>query len=179
MEKPKDINGLVFNYDLYHDYLQSEEWLKLKRERLKIDDYACALCGNRAALDVHHLIYPHRLGTEEISDLLTLCRDCHTLIDGLRKGQAVKANKHFRSRYVCNIRVKELKDFYEAEKELSKMFPERGETFNLALSCVDDPKKHHYYEGFALKDLEYLKHKYSYSEENKKSDLKVELVNWY
>jgi len=62
----------------YYKYLQSDEWKKKRLERLKLDKFQCQVCGNRSGtLDVHHTTY-QTLHNENINDLITVCRNCHT-----------------------------------------------------------------------------------------------------
>ena len=42
------------------------------------DEYhSCELCKRRA-VDIHHIKYRSRGGTDNIENLIGLCRDCHT-----------------------------------------------------------------------------------------------------
>ncbi len=64
-------------------------WEAKRRERLKIDDHTCQVCGTRATggrtLDVHHLTYEN-FGHEDVeSDLVSLCRRCHDLVPEIRR----------------------------------------------------------------------------------------------
>lgn len=60
------------------DYLQTNVWLRLRRERLIIDLYRCARCGTAHDVQVHHIRYPDVWGEENIeADLITLCDRCH------------------------------------------------------------------------------------------------------
>ena len=63
----------------YRDYLKSPQWRKVRLRRLKKDKYSCVLCESRLSLEVHHLTY-RRLGWELLSDLRTLCHECHCKI---------------------------------------------------------------------------------------------------
>ncbi len=60
----------------YHEYLLSPVWTLLRRQRLAIDNYECVLCGAPAEV-VHHRRYPEVLGDENVTDLVSLCRECH------------------------------------------------------------------------------------------------------
>ena len=44
---------------------------------LQRDGYACRVCNAKRQLQVHHRLYPAVLGTESVTDLTTLCGDCH------------------------------------------------------------------------------------------------------
>lgn len=125
MKKPKDIDD-IFNYDEYKSYIFSNVWDQKRNERLLFDDYKCALCGNRNNVQVHHLVYPlHKnYGTESIYDLITVCPDCHRLLDGLRKGQKVEFNKFYKpnARLSCWIYFESLDAFRENIEELKNNF---------------------------------------------------------
>ena len=62
----------------YNEYIRSEEWKAVRRERLRLDGYKCVLCGTGINLQVHHISYEHLRQPEEIDDLVTLCRSCHS-----------------------------------------------------------------------------------------------------
>jgi 5-methylcytosine-specific restriction endonuclease McrA len=60
----------------YREYLKSEHWQEVRKEKLKEAGYKCQKCGAKESLDIHHLTYA-RLGHERMSDLQALCRSCH------------------------------------------------------------------------------------------------------
>jgi 5-methylcytosine-specific restriction endonuclease McrA len=62
--------------DEYRSYIVSKEWYARRAGRLIAADFSCQQCGSNVALQVHHLTYK-RLGHEEPSDLIVLCRICH------------------------------------------------------------------------------------------------------
>jgi hypothetical protein len=67
----------------YYLYLSSPEW-KAKRELVyKRDEYKCQKCLAKDVDDVHHLTYEN-LGNEKLIDLISVCRDCHIEIHGLK-----------------------------------------------------------------------------------------------
>ena len=67
----------------YLEYLKSAKWRELAEQRMKIDDYKCAMCGCRGTaknpLEVHHISYKHLYHEESriYEDLVTLCHVCH------------------------------------------------------------------------------------------------------
>lgn len=71
------------NYN-YMQYLKSAEWREKARERLKIDDFRCCMCGccgtKNNPLEIHHVTYKHIYHEEIYHDLLTLCHCCHTAV---------------------------------------------------------------------------------------------------
>lgn len=68
----------------YNEYMQSDAWEKLRKRVFKRDGHKCKLCGGAEVLQCHHLTYK-RFGKEKLSDLMTLCKDCHELIHGNQK----------------------------------------------------------------------------------------------
>lgn len=66
------------------NYLHSEGWRKLRTFRLNLDKHTCQACGLPSAhLDVHHIIYRRDRSTTTLSDLRSLCRDCHAMVEAL------------------------------------------------------------------------------------------------
>jgi hypothetical protein len=64
-------------FDDYADYLNSPHWRALRTNAL--GDNACCMCSGREELQVHHRSY-RRLGRENESDLMVLCRVCHNRV---------------------------------------------------------------------------------------------------
>lgn len=71
------------NNEEYRNYLQSDKWKAIARQRMKIDKYECVNCGSRGTptnpLEVHHLSYKFLYNEETriYQDLVTLCHCCH------------------------------------------------------------------------------------------------------
>jgi 5-methylcytosine-specific restriction endonuclease McrA len=69
-------------YEEYRDYLKSDKWKFIRSVRFNLDDGLCQHCGiglNDTEAHCHHLTYA-RLGDEDISDVVTLCRSCHDAV---------------------------------------------------------------------------------------------------
>jgi hypothetical protein len=60
----------------YDEYLLSAHWVNLRRRIKRERGSRCEHCLSCFDLNVHHKNY-YRIGAEEDSDLLVLCRDCH------------------------------------------------------------------------------------------------------
>lgn len=60
----------------YQEYLKSDVWQILRKQRLAMDNGECVLCAKQAE-NVHHRRYPNVLGTETVNDLVSLCQACH------------------------------------------------------------------------------------------------------
>ena len=55
----------------------------LRATVLRRYDGVCEICEEVAAEEVHHLTY-ERIGREDLSDLMGVCKPCHELIHGPR-----------------------------------------------------------------------------------------------
>ena len=62
---------------VYLDYIASPVWKAKAFDAREAADNKCQLCNSPKYLQVHHRTYD-RLGKEPISDLITLCSDCHS-----------------------------------------------------------------------------------------------------
>lgn len=62
--------------DFYIKYINSDEWNRKRKQRKIIDNFTCQECNSTLKLTVHHKSYAN-LGNEEMSDLITLCWECH------------------------------------------------------------------------------------------------------
>jgi 5-methylcytosine-specific restriction endonuclease McrA len=72
------IKAFIKDYkENYKQYLETSHWKDVREDKLKEAKYRCQLCGSiDAELHVHHNTY-ERIGNEEMSDLIVLCKDCH------------------------------------------------------------------------------------------------------
>lgn len=60
----------------YHSYMNSPEWHEKRQLVLKRDGWLCKGCGEKTAVEVHHLTYEH-FGDELLWELVSVCNDCH------------------------------------------------------------------------------------------------------
>lgn len=73
----------------YKAYMQSPQWEVKRSQTVQGDGNRCRKCGRIGKLEVHHISYI-RLGQERPEDLMTLCHDCHKVMDqrsGYGKGR--------------------------------------------------------------------------------------------
>lgn len=110
----------------YGQYMQSKEWSHKRLLRLKVDYFRCRTCWNTEDLEVHHLTY-ERLGNEEVSDLITLCKYCHEVI-------------------TCSIRERKYKSrelAFENVKDISKELRNDLENINskIEFSLTSNPSQ--------------------------------------
>jgi hypothetical protein len=66
----------------YNEYLFSYDWRQKRNLVIENDYHNCTKCQSKDNLQVHHMTYEN-VGKEDIRDLITLCRDCHTEIHSL------------------------------------------------------------------------------------------------
>ena len=67
------------SYSEYQAYLRTPKWFAIRQRCFERDNYKCRHCHTAITLATghcHHTTY-RRLGDEQLSDLLTLCRTCH------------------------------------------------------------------------------------------------------
>ena len=58
--------------------LAPEEYGQLRIRTLQRDGWKCQSCGSGINLQVHHLRFRGRLGSDVADNLITLCADCHS-----------------------------------------------------------------------------------------------------
>lgn len=62
----------------YEQHLLSDKWKQLRRKVFARCNGVCEGCGERQAVQVHHLNYK-RLGNEMLFDLAAVCMTCHEI----------------------------------------------------------------------------------------------------
>lgn len=62
--------------EYYRKYIKSKMWFAKRKLIIKRDKGKCVVCEDKAR-DVHHWVYPKVLGTEKLSTLDSVCRECH------------------------------------------------------------------------------------------------------
>ena len=55
-------------------------WREIRQEVLRRDNRICQVCGKERSGQVHHIIPRSQGGTNELSNLITLCGKCHMVI---------------------------------------------------------------------------------------------------
>ena len=80
----------MFNFPKY-----SKDWFNLSSLCKKRDNYKCVRCRRASTpnnrLHAHHIISKSKGGRDELSNLRTLCRECHELRHShMRKNNKVK-----------------------------------------------------------------------------------------
>jgi 5-methylcytosine-specific restriction endonuclease McrA len=67
----------------YKNYLESTKWRAKRLRVLRRDNFVCQKCKKQQATQVHHLTYK-RIYNEPLTDLLSVCKDCHEKIHGVK-----------------------------------------------------------------------------------------------
>lgn len=99
----------------YDEYLKSPHWIEIREKRKEIDNHKCVLCEAVDNLNVHHITYD-RLGYERISDLITLCSNCHTKVHYLKKIYQPKLERAEQEyRFKASKNVTEIADDYVSD----------------------------------------------------------------
>jgi hypothetical protein len=71
---------------VYYLYLRQkkedypENWSEIRNNILRRDNYACCNCRYTKKLHVHHIVPLSRGGTNNETNLITLCERCHIMI---------------------------------------------------------------------------------------------------
>lgn len=66
------------------DGLTREEWILLRRVVIQRNHFKCLRCDKRfavASLTVHHMIPREDGGSNDVSNLVPLCRECHDFVE--------------------------------------------------------------------------------------------------
>jgi hypothetical protein len=83
LEEPQKSKISKSRYDrvsgtkLYNSISYPNNWSELQAKALARDEYKCGNCGSTQNLMVHHIIPLSKGGSNLLSNLRTLCEDCH------------------------------------------------------------------------------------------------------
>ena len=77
------------------DFYDSPEWRELRRSVFERDHFRCQRCllGRKRDLTCHHIMPVTDGGSDDRSNLITLCERCHTIVEAdplLRTAQLIK-----------------------------------------------------------------------------------------
>lgn len=80
----------------YQEKLRDPRWQRKRLEVLSRDNFTCCFCTDQETeLHVHHLSYEK--GKEpweyDISNFETLCKDCHSIIESIKKSGLIIINR--------------------------------------------------------------------------------------
>lgn len=120
-----------------------KDFYNVKSAVLNRDNYTCQICGEKdIRLEVHHIQFRSKGGSNRMDNLVTLCRDCHKQIHsgGLVFDKKIKSFKHashmniMRSRLVEELRL-EFGNVFETFGYLTKY---NREKLNISKSHSSD-----------------------------------------
>ena len=83
----------------YLEYLQSITWKIFRRKIIK-EQKNCFVCKGVKVLQVHHLTYK-RIYSERNTDVLVLCKSCHSAFHKFTRKINLKAVKKFKQHISC------------------------------------------------------------------------------
>lgn len=120
-----DLKSLGFlSYELY---LQSDLWRSIRRRVLERDQQKCCLCDEKAK-QVHHKRYDlATLKGNDLSQLFSLCRDCHRTIEFDENDKKrpywdiYKINQHLKRSSDPFVRIKRIEENVEDDKKYAAM----------------------------------------------------------
>ena len=64
----------------HHRRTPNRAWERIRRRVFERDEHRCKRCGRAGRLEAHHVVSLAAGGTNDISNLRTLCRGCHIAI---------------------------------------------------------------------------------------------------
>ena len=66
--------------------IRGHEWFKIREQVMERDDWQCRNCAEESNLVVHHIVPISNHGTNQLTNLVTLCRQCHRAAHNHRSG---------------------------------------------------------------------------------------------
>ena len=109
---------------------------------LNRDNYTCQYCKGKhkdSKLEVHHIIFRSQGGSDEESNLITLCNTCHTNLHNGKINLKLKGKKKGTLKYATQMN--------SIRCQLLKRYPNAIETFGMVTKAnrlaIGIPKDHH------------------------------------
>ena len=110
---------------------------------LSRDNYTCQCCKNKhrdSKLEVHHIIYHSQKGSDEASNLITLCHTCHKALHDGKMNPTFVGKKKGVLKYATQMN--------SIRCQLIKQYPEAIETFGMVTKVnrlsIGLEKDHHF-----------------------------------
>jgi hypothetical protein len=131
-------NKILYQQGLNYGYANTKAYV------LTRDHYTCRHCAGKSKdirLEVHHLLFRSQQGSEEESNLLTLCKTCH---DGLHAGKVLlkeagkKRGMLFHATQMNSIRIQLLKQVPSAEETFGFVTKKQRQAIGLPKAHVFD-----------------------------------------
>lgn len=109
---------------------------------LNRDNYTCQCCKNKhkdSKLEVHHIVFRSQCGSDEESNLITLCHTCHKNLHSGKITPKFKGKKKGTLKYATQMN--------SIRCQLLKTYPDAIETYGCVTKAnrlsIDIPKDHH------------------------------------
>jgi len=97
----------------------TQQYSKLREQILERDNHTCQTCNSEfKKLEVHHIIPKRKQGLDSVNNLVTVCLECHDMIELFRQSS--------KNKWV-NIKLITLRE--ETYKRLDSI-GEKGDTYN-------------------------------------------------
>ena len=115
---------------------------------LNRDNYTCQYCKGKhkdSKLEVHHIIFRSQGGSDEESNLITLCHTCHKNLHSGTINPKLKGKMKGNLKYATQIN--------SIRKQLLKLYPDAVETFGYVTKAnrlVLGIAKEHYYDACTI-----------------------------
>jgi 5-methylcytosine-specific restriction endonuclease McrA len=65
--------------------MDRDAYRDLHKAVLERDGWRCQICGARTGLEVHHIRFRSRQGSDDEQNLITVCSRCHRQVHGCRE----------------------------------------------------------------------------------------------
>lgn len=115
---------------------------------LNRDNYTCQCCKGKhkdSKLEVHHIIFRSQGGSDEQSNLITLCHTCHKNLHSGKVNLKLKGKMKGNLKYATQMN--------SIRKQLLKLYPDAIETFGYVTKAnrlVLGIEKEHYYDACTI-----------------------------
>ena len=115
---------------------------------LNRDNYTCQCCKGKhkdSKLEVHHIIFRSQGGSDEKSNLITLCHTCHKNLHSGKVNLKLKGKMKGNLKYATQMN--------SIRKQLLKLYPDAIETFGYVTKAnrlVLGIEKEHYYDACTI-----------------------------
>lgn len=115
---------------------------------LNRDNYTCQYCKGKhkdSKLEVHHIIYRSNHGSDDESNLITLCQTCHKMLHNEEIELNLKGKSKGMLKYATQMN--------SIRKQLLRIYPEAIETFGFVTKenrLSIDVDKHHYLDACVI-----------------------------
>lgn len=97
------VEGRRKNRKRSSERLTGHDWFEIREQVLERDDHSCRNCDSSTNLVVHHIVPIEATGTNELSNLATLCRKCHRHAHNERLREGTSEQMTNASRYLLTV----------------------------------------------------------------------------